>query len=624
MQTISASIIDIANQEPSIDCGEGVTKSLEICKTRTENLEKQINSGILDGVQRQSKRGWRSFKATLKDKTIQRIESQLRGDVMMLLVTLQPFFHHVQSQKLNTLSGRISQLSVPLVSHNDFDGMPEAYELPNVDANPFSEEKNNSEAPSKTIIHRNGRIELSRREHRRASIKIDIYAFLEKLSSVFGISLPPIWKVIQQRYAFGVTYTSVAFSNYNRSAYPEDALYSNIKRRLKVILPIASFQIQTSSIPWSLTSYPIAPCQSQIFTICADGNIDTVKPWFKNAWVSPFVVNQHGENLLHAAARYANADICSFLLDIGVDGSAYDDQLLTPLDHLARKVCTTFAFPARVVNTIRALVERGRCQPILPVTSNAVAFYRGPEEGFAWLFASEYEGSDLEAYDSEGWTLLNDAAFNFGWWTQLCCDDRAVSWQSIYLLRSGANSHARTLEGDLTPLDTFMRGCTAHSVDHATKWLQALGESGVDLHEYAREELRLHSPDHYLKSTWDDELWRWIPTRRRVIYKYGNTTSELAIWLEDYDALSWFQCGRHDLEIFGVLTAPESLQRWKEINARDDLLELDKGEAVNPIKPGHISRRMIIYSLLQTRSFQFLVISLLLNYLFHLYLVHLH
>ena len=206
----------------------------------------------------------------------------------------------------------------------------------------------------------------------------------------------------------------------------------------------------------------------------------------------------------------------------------------------------------------------------------------------------------------------------------MCRDDPAVSWQSLYLLRSGTNSHAKTLEGDLTPLDAFMRGCTAHSVDHATKWLQVLKESGIDLHDYAREEERIHAPEHYLKSTWDEELWKWIPTKRRVVYRCGKTSSELEIWLEDYDALSWFQCGRYDLEIFEVFAPFESVLRWKELNARDDLLDLDKGEALaNPIEPENLSRRMIFQRLLQTRWFQFLVSSLLLNYLFHVYLVHL-
>jgi hypothetical protein len=186
-----------------------------------------------------------------------------------------------------------------------------------------------------------------------------------------------------------------------------------------------------------------------------------------------------------------------------VDGTAYDDRLLTPLDHLASKVCMSFAHPSRVVNTIRALVERGRCQPLLPVTSNAVTFYSGPEEGFAWLFSSEYAGVDLEERDTEDWTLLGDAALNFGMWTRLSVENPAVSWQCLYLLRAGANPHATSSEGRITPLDAFLRGCTTHQVEHAGKWLAILAESGIDLDKYATEEQRLHHPEHFLRASWD-------------------------------------------------------------------------------------------------------------------------
>jgi hypothetical protein len=54
-----------------------------------------------------------------------------------------------------------------------------------------------------------------------------------------------------------------------------------------------------------------------------------------------------------------------------------------------------------VVNTIRALVEVGQCQPLLPTTSNKVAYYRGLEEGLAWLFNAEHSHTDLETLDSE-------------------------------------------------------------------------------------------------------------------------------------------------------------------------------------------------------------------------------
>lgn len=308
-----------------------------------------------------------------------------------------------------------------------------------------------------------------------------------------------------------------------------------------------------------------------------------------------------------------------------MDGSAFDDRLLTPLDHLARKVCMSFAFPSRVVNTIRALVEKGRCQPLLPLTSNAVSFYQGPEEGFAWLFAAEYAGVNLEDEDSEGWTLLCDAAFNFGWWTRPCLDDPTISWQSLYLLRAGANPHSVSSETGLTPLDAFLRGGTAQQIDNAYKWLQVIAQSGLDLHQYAKTEQRLHGYEQYLLVCWDEELWKWTPTKQRVGYEYGNTTAELEIWLEDFDALSWFRCGRYDLEIFEAASPAESLRRWKGLDVQgssnlDCTKDIDNAVEIQALERTKLLRYMD--SVLQAQWFRILVVSLFFHYAFHLILLH--
>jgi len=279
------------------------------------------------------------------------------------------------------------------------------------------------------------------------------------------------------------------------------------------------------------------------------------------------------------------------------------------------------AYPSRVVNTIRALVERGHCQPLLPVTSNAVAFYSGPEEGFAWLFSSEYAGRDLEELDSEDWTFLGDAALNFGLWTQLCVDDPAVSWQCLYLLRAGSNPHAMSSKGLLTPLDAYFRGCTAHQVEHAGKWLQILSQNGLDLHKYATEEQRLHRPEHLVETSWDEELWRSrVPTKRRVVYHFGDTSDQLDIWLEDYDALNWFRNGRFDLDIFLVCTPSESQNRWQRINAVDHIVILSEQVASQSLLSVESAEVSIFYSVIFARWFQFLVSSLVFHYYFHIFL----
>lgn len=417
-------------------------------------------------------------------------------------------------------------------------------------------------------LSRDRRMELwSQLQDHEWSFGVDSTDSIEALLSALGSSISLSLRKLLRSTVVSVLYTS----SKHRLYFPEETLLVNVRRRLRVILPKVSFQLQSSSLPWTVTAYSVVPCSSIIFELCIDGNLQAVKKVLKSARVSPFVINQHGENLLHAAARYAHSDLCEFLLRIGVDGSAYDDRLLTPLDHLVQKIRTCFAYPSQVVNTIRSLVELGHCQPLLPLTSNAVAFYRGPEEGFAWLFASEYGGVNLEERDSEGWTLLGDAAFNFGWWTQPCVDDPTVAWQSSYLLKAGANPHG-TSGAKLTPLDTFLRSCTRYEIDHASKWLKVLKEAGINLHKYADEEQSLHGNEHFLKLTWDNEIWKWIPTKKRVMYKYGNGNDELEVWVEDFDALSWFRHGRYDLDIFSLISPRESLGRWRDLNAKDNVI----------------------------------------------------
>ncbi|RFU33075.1 hypothetical protein B7463_g3303, partial [Scytalidium lignicola] len=558
MQIISGSIIGICEDQPRLACGDAVLKSLQCCKARILKLEEVSHCKALGVEPNFMKKNWVNLKLALKDKTIEKIESQLGSNVMMLLLSLQPFFHHVHRHDVFSIKEAIASLSSPQKPPKSDNHQGAQFDMKNHSPN-YQRTPTHGIRSTQMVQGRNKKLELfSRWRHHHSFFRLDSVAVIEKALSRLGFCVPATWRGTSRPYLFDILYTSLSSPQYYLA---EQTLLVNIKRRLRVMLSVLSFQIQTSSLPISVTCYPVVPCEHQIFNLCVDGNFDAVRTLFETSRASPFAVNQHGENLLHAAARYAHAELCNYLLDIGVDGSAYDDRLLTPLDHLARKICMSFAFPSRVVNTIRALVEKGNCQPLLPLTSNAVAFYRGPEEGFAWLFASEYACVDLENRDSEGWTLLGEAAFNFGWWSQLGTDDPAIGWQALYLLRAGANPHATSSGSGLTPLDTFLRGCTRYQVEDARGWLQVLCQSGIDLGKYADEEQRIHGHEQYLKSTWDEDLWRWIPTKRRVVYKYGQSSDQLRIWIDDFDALSWFRCGRFDLDIFETCSSAESTLR---------------------------------------------------------------
>lgn len=92
LHAVAATIAETCQQHPQIKCNESVQSSMLACKVSTERLSHLTRN--IGNQTRPSRweRGLTKFRATLKDKTVQKIESQLNGDVMMLLLALQPFF----------------------------------------------------------------------------------------------------------------------------------------------------------------------------------------------------------------------------------------------------------------------------------------------------------------------------------------------------------------------------------------------------------------------------------------------------------------------------------------------------------------------------------------------------
>jgi hypothetical protein len=117
------------------------------------------------------------------------------------------------------------------------------------------------------------------------------------------------------------------------------------------------------------------------------------------------------------------------------------------------------------------------------------------------------------------------------------------------------------------------------------------------------------------KNSWDTTLRKWIPTKSRVVYKFGTTPDQVEIWLEDFDALGWFGCGRYDLDIFLVCTTAQSLLRWKQINenyrVKSDLEDVigDEHQAIAS------STRTFAWALWS----KVLFVSLFVHYVFHLF-----
>jgi hypothetical protein len=151
---------------------------------------------------------------------------------------------------------------------------------------------------SSIVVSRIGKLGLSQFKGRYLCFKLDSFQAIESLLNRLRLNMPWQWRNRLRYYIFGLTYTSATHDLYLDS---EPRILSNVKRRLRIILPVVAFQLQTATLPISISFNPIAPCQSQIFKLCLEGNIEMVKIWFTNSWASPFVVNQHGENLLHVS-----------------------------------------------------------------------------------------------------------------------------------------------------------------------------------------------------------------------------------------------------------------------------------------------------------------------------------
>lgn len=151
---------------------------------------------------------------------------------------------------------------------------------------------------SSIVASRIGKLGLSQFKGRYLCFKIDSFQAIESLLNRLRLNMPGQFRNRLRYYIFGLTYTSATHELYFDS---EQMILSNVKRRLRIILPVLAFQLQTATLPISISFNPIAPCQSRIFKLCLEGNIEMVKIWFTNSWASPFVVNQHGENLLHVS-----------------------------------------------------------------------------------------------------------------------------------------------------------------------------------------------------------------------------------------------------------------------------------------------------------------------------------
>jgi hypothetical protein len=172
-----------------------------------------------------------------------------------------------------------------------------------INRSPLSQEIPTHESRSTAKTHlQTRRLELSSRyRNHRSSVKLDSVTAVQQICSLLGFPLPTGWRAIFECYLLGIVYTSLSCPQYH---VQEQSVLVNIKRRLRIIIPMLSFQIQTSNLPKSITLHPVVACENQVFTLSVRGEFVAVRTLFERSQASPFVVNQHGENLLHVRQIY--------------------------------------------------------------------------------------------------------------------------------------------------------------------------------------------------------------------------------------------------------------------------------------------------------------------------------
>ncbi len=69
----------------------------------------------------------------------------------------------------------------------------------------------------------------------------------------------------------------------------------------------------------TLNIYPTMKANSPIFMMCREGNLQGVQIALSNRTVSPYVMDEYGMTLVHYAASTFQTELCSLLLQLGVD-----------------------------------------------------------------------------------------------------------------------------------------------------------------------------------------------------------------------------------------------------------------------------------------------------------------
>ena len=310
----------------------------------------------------------------------------------------------------------------------------------------------------------------------------------------------------------------------------EEAVYLLHPSFLRAVIEIHQVGIG-GKISRSLRYCPTLPNDFGIFEICRSGDMEGFRQALTRQEVPIHAQMEDGDSLLHLACMNGSLELCSLLIELGVDVSHEDN--------FGRKAFQIFSnYPRKSDHCVEAMVRLlilGQEHVEEHDISNFLEVYWGPPDGIEWLLSTDFYLKGLDLIRGQ---LLHRVMGLFArdppLWTNLVRK----------IVRQAEDLHCPHIDSEdaspimYTLLDSLF-GMTWDPIEGAQvseAWLEALAMEGVDVREFLKVEMELHGENYTPPSQWDN-----IP-QRFLVFDIGQKPSVEWDWWIDPDGPASLVC----------------------------------------------------------------------------------
>ena len=259
-------------------------------------------------------------------------------------------------------------------------------------------------------------------------------------------------------------------------------------------------------LPKSLSCFPVLPRRSNVFRWCSLGDVDSLKEALTRREVSPFVMDEDGQTLLHHAADHL--DLCRLLIQLGIDADHIDIFGMKAMHRL-------YEYKSHL-DTLRLLTTEDFTLDDLSQSLWLWDFEPQSPEALDFLLSAYPFPDELRQQGALDTSPLIAALKWFG------AGDKEFEGLIRKLLRQGFDVHPlwrpSTSETE-SPLDAlfYWHDNPFDQSDEAQAWLSILKEEGYDVDAYLDKEVEFRSgQDHLFFPYSDYDLGEGV-TRRLII-----------------------------------------------------------------------------------------------------------